>query len=81
MRLAWLEVKLYRGGGGAIAPERFFFARMIRDDREALEAAAPGRKMRRFVENRWPTRKNCGFDVTKPDKLTFTWDIKKKPLF
>jgi hypothetical protein len=50
---------------------------MIRGDgdREALE------KKRYLVQNRSPKRKNCGFDVTGPDKLTLPWHIKKKPLF
>jgi hypothetical protein len=38
-------------------------------------------KMRLTAENRSPRRKNCGFDVTGPDKLTLTWHPKKKPLF
>jgi hypothetical protein len=50
-------------------------------DRETLEAAGRNEKMRHFAENRSPKEKNCGFDVTEPDKFTLTWRIKKKLLF
>jgi hypothetical protein len=71
-----------RGGRGGIAPERrFFLDRMIRGDLEASKPPGRDEKMRCFAEKRSPKSKNCGFDVTEPEKLTLTWHIKKKPLF